>query len=121
METPESPLTPGMSFSLTEEQIHELQNKSQHGDAEASRKLWLFYNFTARDDMNAMEWLEKAAEQGLPVAQYKLAIYLSSKGNARYDLRKAQYWATTAANSGEDQAHRLLQDINRLDESRDPE
>ena len=119
MKTPESPLTPGMSFSLTEDQIHELQNKSQHGDAEASRTLWLFYNFTARDDMKAMEWLEKAAEQGLPVAQYTLAIYLSNKGNSRYDLSKAKHWATAAANSGEDLAHRLLQDIYILEESGD--
>jgi TPR repeat protein len=116
MENSGSPIMPGMSFNLTNEELLEFKKKSQGGDAEASQKLWLFYNFTLLDHDEAEEWLEKAAEQGLPVAQYSLAFDLSRRGSPRYDLEKAKYWATKAANNGEKLALGLLQQIEKLEE-----
>ena len=107
---------PGMSFNLTHEELLELQKKSQDGDAKASYKLWLFYNFTLLDHDQAAERLCKAAEQGLPAAQYSLAFDLSRRGSPRYDLEKAKYWAGKAANGGEKLARGLLQQIEKLEE-----
>lgn len=117
MENTGSPIMPGMSFNLTNEELLEFQKKSQDGDAEASHKLWLFYNFTLLDYDRAVEWLDKAAEQGLPVAQYSLAFDLSRRGSPRYDLKKAKYWAGKAASSGEKLAHGLLRQIEKFEDS----
>ncbi len=106
---------PGMSFNLTNEKLLEFQKKSNDGDAEASHKLWLFYNFTLLDHAQAAEWLEKAAAQGLPIAQYSLAFDLSRRGTPRYDLEKAKYWAGKAASGGEKLAHGLLQQIEKFE------
>jgi TPR repeat protein len=105
-----------MSFNLTNEEVLEFQRKSQDGDAEASHKLWLFYNFTLLDHDQAVGWLDKAAEQGLPVAQYSLAFDLSRRGSPRYDLEKAKYWAGKAADSGEKLARGLLRQIEKFEE-----
>ena len=119
MKNPAFPVTPGMSYNLTNEELFDLRKKSQDGDAKASKKLWLFYEFAARDDVKAAEWLEKAAEQGLPDAQYNLAFDFSRRGSPRYDLQKAKYWAEEAATNGEKLAPRLLQEIAQLEESGD--
>lgn len=115
MEKHESPITPGMSFNLTKEQLFRLQKKSHDGDAEASKKLWLFYEFAVRDPVKAEEWLEKAAEQGLTVAQINLAVVFSREASPQYNLQKAKYWATKAAEHGEKMARRLLKEIERLE------
>ena len=111
---------PGMSFNLTNEELLEFERKSQDGDAEASTKLWLFYNFTLLDHDTAVQWLEKAAEQGLPASQYSLAFDLSRRGSSGYNLEKAKYWATKAANGGEELARTLLQQIKKLEELGNP-
>lgn len=116
MENSGVPIMPGMSFNLTNEELREFQKKSQNGDADASQKLWLFYNFALLDHDKAVEWLKKAAEQGLPVAQYSLAFDLSRRGTLGYDLEKAKYWATKAADNGEKLARGLLQQIKKLEE-----
>lgn len=107
---------PGMSFNLTDKELLEFQKKSLDGDAEASHKLWLFYNFTLLDHGRAVEWLDKAAEQGLPVAQYSLAFDLSRRGSPRFDLEKAKYWAGKAASSGEKLARGLLRQLEKFEE-----
>lgn len=116
MKNSASPITPGMSFNLTNEELFELQKTAEKGDAQASQKLWLFYKFTIRDQAKALQWLEKAAEQGLPSAQYSLGFELSRRGSPRYDIKTAVYWTTMAANNGEELAHRLLNEIKQLDD-----
>jgi|GEM_PF-3168670 len=119
MEEPASPITPGMSYNFTDEELFEFRKKSETGDAESSRKLFLFYNFAVRDRIKAAEWLEKAAEQGSPDAQYGLAYEFSYHGSPRYDLEKAKYWALKAAQNGQTQARRLLQEIKEREEHGD--
>ncbi|WP_332879781.1 hypothetical protein [Massilia sp. S19_KUP03_FR1] len=119
MENPGAPITPGMSFKLSKEEIIDYQKKSQDGDGEASKKLWLFYEFAVRDRIKGAEWLEKAAEQGLRDAEYSLAFDLSRQGSPRYDLEKAKYWATKAADRGEKLARGLLQEIKEIEERGD--
>jgi TPR repeat protein len=116
MENSQSPITPGMSFNLTKEELFQFQKKSEDGDVKASEKLWLFYEFAVRDRVKAEEWLEKAAEQGLTAAQHNLAVGLSRRGSPQYDLEKAKYWTTKAANGGEKLARGLLQQIEKLEE-----
>lgn len=69
--------------------------------------------------LEAAEWLEKAAEQGSPDAQYGLAYEFSYQGRPRYDLEKAKYWALKAAHNGQKQARRLLQEIKEREEHGD--
>lgn len=113
------PVSTGMSYNLANEELFEFRKKSQDGDAEASKKLWLFYEFAVRDNVKAAEWLKKAAEQGLSGAQYNLAFDFSRRGSPRYDLQKAKYWAEKAASNGEQLALRLLREIAELEESDD--
>lgn len=120
MEDPVAPIMPGMSFNLTDEELLDFQRKSQDGNAEASHKLWLFYEFTARDHAKAADWLKRAAEQGLPAAQYGLAVYLSRRGSPGYNLQEAKLWANKAANSGEPLARRLLLEIEQLQGADNP-
>ena len=119
MENSESPITPGMSYNLNLEEIVELRKKSLEGDAEASKRLWLFYEFTTGEYDKAAVWLTKAAEQGLADAQYNLAFDFSRPEGPRYDLEKAKYWAAKAVNSGEALASRLLEDIRKIEDSGD--
>lgn len=114
-----STITPGVSYNLTNDELFEFRKKAQDGDAKASKKLWLFYEFAARDEVKAAEWLEKAAEQGLQDSQYSLAFNFSRRGSPRYDLQKARYWAEKAANNEEKLATRLLQEITKLEKSGD--
>lgn len=116
MKKPAPPTTPGMSYNLTDEELSEFRKKSEAGDAETSRKLFLFYNFAVRDRRKAAEWLERAAEQGSPDAQYGLAHEFSFQGSTRYDLEKAKYWALKAAYNGQTQGRSLLQEIKDREE-----
>lgn len=119
MKKPAPPITPGLSYNFTDEELFEFRKKSEAGDAESSLKLFLFYNFAVRDRLKAAEWLEKAAEQGSPDAQYGLAYEFSYQGSPRYDLEKAKYWALKAAHNGQTQARPLLQKIKEREEHGD--
>lgn len=119
MEKPPPPIPPGMSYNLSKKKLFEFLKKSEEGDAQASKKLWLYYEFAVRDRVKASEWLEKAAEQGLTVAQHNLAVGFSRRGSPQYNLQKAKYWATKAANKGEKLARRLLQEIEQLEKTGD--
>lgn len=119
MEKPASPMTPGMSYDFTDEELLDFRKKSEAGDAESSRKLFLFYNFAVRDRSKAAEWLEKAAEQGSLDAQYGLAYEFSYQRSPQHDLEKAKYWALKAAHNGQTQARRLLQEITEREKHGD--
>lgn len=62
-----------------------------------------------KDLSQACDWLTKAAEQGNPLAQVKLAehFYVGGYGNDR-DLLKAGHWASQAADAGHPAAQLLL-------------
>ena len=62
-----------------------------------------YYNGDAveRDTAKAMDWMLKAAEAGIPYAQYFCASqYLSEQGVAEHDEAKGIDWMKKAANSG---------------------
>lgn len=55
----ELPIIPGTPYNLSREKILEIQKKSRDGGAEASKRLWLFYELSARNHAEAAEWLEE--------------------------------------------------------------
>ena len=76
---------------------------AQRGDAHAEAKLGLHGLETAHDAVaqsEAINWLQRAADQGEASAQYRLAqLYATGRGVERDDTRAAQLYAL-AANGG---------------------
>ena len=72
---------------------------------------------TEENHPEAVQWFEKSAQQGHKAAQYNLAFsYLHYKDTNIYsmkekDFKKPLYWATKAANQGDQHAMLLLKDL----------
>ena len=109
------PITPGMSYSLSAEEREKLEKEANAGNAEASRRIFMFYELTVRNRVKAAEWLIKAAEQGSAVAQYNLAVGLSNQSDPEYNLEKAKYWALKAEENGSEMARKLLHEIELIE------
>jgi TPR repeat protein len=81
-----------------------LTQQAQNGDAAAEVKLGSLYdaggNGVARDYTQAMQWYQKAADQGNLTAKYDLAMmYFNGKGMAK-DFNKAASLLQDPANGG---------------------
>jgi TPR repeat protein len=62
----------------------------------------------------AVQWFEKAAEQGVPEAQAALAsAYLAGEGK-KQDFSKAYFWLQAAASSGHAAFAKTARDVERL-------
>jgi localization factor PodJL len=69
------------------------------GDAQA--QLLIGVRYLGRNDaVNAAAWLERAATQGAPVAQYRLATLYASGRGVPTDKAKAFHWYLSAAQAG---------------------
>ena len=85
--------------SLTEEEISHIKQQAEAGDAEAQFRVAGWFqkgHCLPKDYSEAMDWYRRAADQGHPEAQYKLArMYLNDK-----DVKKAEEWYLKAAVQG---------------------
>ena len=61
-----------------------------------------------KDPAKAARWYRKAAEQGLPEAQYSLGQMYAEGRGVRKDLVEAHMWLSLSARAGFDAAHRAL-------------
>jgi TPR repeat protein len=62
----------------------------------------------AKDATEGVKWIRKAAERGLPIAQYDLGMsYIDGTGVAR-DLHAAKLWLSRAQDNGYTKASRVL-------------
>ena len=64
------------------------------------------------DDLQAMEWYQKAAEQGLPQAQINLGIMHEQGEGGPADYAQAYFWYVMADSQGDSQAPQALREIS---------
>ena len=80
-----------------------LHQRAEQGDADAQEMLGSFYSAglgVAKDDAQAVVWLEKAAEQGRPSAEFSLGEMYANGRGAPIDTDKAVEWYRKAAEHG---------------------
>ena len=110
----ERPVVTPMNYSLmlSEEQIEQLTKKAQLGDGTAAFKLYEYYSMMKLDRRTALKWLIKAAEDGHNVAQYNLGVVYSGELYPETkDIEKAKYWFRKAADNGDTEAKRKLEQL----------
>ena len=61
-----------------------------------------------KDNNRAIYWLEKAAHQGLPQAQYEYGNFFKAGVGVNQDMDKAFYWWERAARQGYEKAAQAL-------------
>jgi len=87
--------------------IEEVKAKAKSGDADSEVELGLRYEQgkgVAKDQVEAVKWYRKAAEQNLAEAQYNLGVgYYKGEGVAK-DWVEAYRWLLLAARQGDEDA-----------------
>ena len=61
-----------------------------------------------RDELKAIEWLEKSAENNYRPAQYYLGWFYFYGHGVKKDVNKAIYWYEKAANQGCKESKKML-------------
>lgn len=88
---------------------------AESGDARAQFDLSSMYTVgsgVSRNEEAAVKWLTRAAEQGLPDAQYTLAVwYTYGEGGLKSDDIEAFKWADLAAEQGYSDAIALRDEL----------
>ena len=88
-----------------------LFQKANAGDAKAQfeiAQILLADPYLAKDDSKGFGFLEKAAKQGLPPAQFAMGDYFSSRKN---DLVNAYVWYALAGKNRYKESHQKLKDL----------
>lgn len=91
-----NPVSTGNIYSLSQNEIDFLIKKANQGNKDAAFKLYEYYSLSALNDQLAHKWLLKAAQDGHPIAQYNLAVFLLQKGKKS----DAAFWAKKAYGNG---------------------
>ena len=103
-----------MTYDLSEEKLMKLKYKSQHGDSEASFRLYQYYCFTKNNIYKQLRFLERSASQGNVTAQFNYGVFLSDTNptlSEYYNLNRAIYWMEFAVNNGNIDAKSKLQEL----------
>lgn len=93
--------------------VHFYTGAAQQGHPLAMMALCAWYMVGAepvleRDEYEAYEWAKRAAEAGLPKAQYAVAYFTEMGVGCRRDPLEANVWYVRAADAGDERAkHRL--------------
>lgn len=94
------------------------QTKAPMGDADAQYRLGEKYahgQCLAKDDVQAVRWFAKAAEQGHAGAQFELGeAYDEGWGGVEQDGDKREAWYRKAADQGHARAQYALGEINQM-------
>jgi len=61
-----------------------------------------------KDEKKAVEWFQKAAEQGMPKAQFRLGMMYAQGRGVPQDRAKADEWYKKAADQGNIDARKVL-------------
>lgn len=64
-----------MTYDLSEEKLMKLKYKSQHGDSEASFRLYQYCCFTKNNIYKQLRYLERSASQGSVTAQFNYGVF----------------------------------------------
>ncbi|EOJ4603560.1 sel1 repeat family protein [Escherichia coli] len=106
-----------MTYDLSEEKLMKLKYKSQHGDSEASFRLYQYYCFTKNNIDKQLRFLERSASQGNVTAQFNYGVFLSDTNptlSEYYNLNRAIYWMEFAVNNGNIDTKSKLQELKKL-------
>ena len=79
--------------------IYDLERRANVGDAKAELELseaYLRGKGIAKDDRQGYQLLQRAADQGLPEAQFRMGEYVASRGNRSDDNIVAYMWYALA-------------------------
>jgi uncharacterized protein len=99
-----------IELSCYADNIEDLQELSDRGDAKGLYELGVLYNIgvgVQKNKSKAESYFLKASEKGHPGAQYQLGLILKEKGN----IDAAVYWLEKAANNKDIKAQYLLGSI----------
>ncbi len=70
-----------MTYDLSEEKLMKLKYKSQHGDSEASFRLYQYYCFTKNNIDKQLRFLERSASQGMLQRSLIMGSFIRYKSN----------------------------------------
>ena len=86
--------------------------KAEDGNAKAQYRIGWYYGNGAkgfeRNELKAIEWLEKSAENNYHPAQYYLGWFYFYGHGVKKDISKATYWYDKAAALGNKEAEKML-------------
>ena len=89
-----------------------MQKLAAQGDADAQWQLGVRYHSgEAPDDAKAVQWFQRAAEQGNIAAQSALGAYYWRGRGVPEDLSKAYFWSTIAMAQGDEISKGRLQGL----------
>jgi hypothetical protein len=94
--------------------LADLRTLAEQGNAEAQWQLGARYHSgegVPRDDVQAMQWFQRAAEQGHPTAQATLGAYYWAGRGVPQDLSKAYFWSTLALAQGDENSKSRLEGL----------
>ena len=91
--------------------IEEVKAKAEAGDANSQLELGLRYHNgegVAKDQVEAVKWYRKAAEQNLAIAQFSLGVCYDKGEGVAKDYVEAYKWRLLAARQGDKNATKTL-------------
>jgi TPR repeat protein len=105
--------------------IHFYTGAAEQGHAPSQMALCAWYmigvdNVLDKDESEAYEWAKRAAEQGLPKAQYTLGYFTEMGIGCRRDPLEANVWYVRAADQGEERARHRIAAIQAASTGADP-
>jgi TPR repeat protein len=105
--------------------IHFYTGAAEQGHAPSQMALCAWYmigvdNVMDKDESEAYEWAKRAAEQGLPKAQYTLGYFTEMGIGCRRDPLEANVWYVRAADQGEERARHRIAAIQAASTGADP-
>lgn len=105
--------------------IHFYTGAAEQGHAQAQMALCAWYmvgveDVLEKDEGEAYEWARKAAQQGLPKAQYTLGYFTEMGIGCRRDPLEANVWYVQAADQGEERAKHRISAIRAASSGIDP-
>lgn len=89
-------ISTGSIYWIPDEEIHILEKNATNGDKNSAFKLYQYHMFVSLDQDLEFKWLEIAAQNGHPIAQFNLADLFFTQGNKE----KAIFWAKKAYRNG---------------------
>jgi TPR repeat protein len=93
-------------------ELSKLEREALLGDAKAAYQLLGKTALAGGGTSDSSYWLEVAAENGHPIAQYNLGAKLLGSVDPRDQVR-SEYWLSRAAQSGDRSAAELLKQIRK--------
>lgn len=105
--------------------IHFYTGAAEQNHAPSQMALCAWYmvgvdNVLEKDEAEAYEWAKRAAENGLPKAQYTLGYFTEMGIGCRRDPLEANVWYVRAADQGEERARHRIAAIQAASTGADP-